>query len=166
MENNKLTDSEIVKALECCVNEKTCKNCAYNGRPCMTPLKRDALNLINRKDKEINRLQARVELLDTELGIKELEYSMLERERAEDIGKFAEELKTIKAEAYKEFADKIYEKVDFYINETNDTLNKMLLGKMQGTLSRKHYLYGGLSVLYEINSMLNILLKELVDNNG
>jgi hypothetical protein len=58
--DKKLTVSEIVKALECCVNEKTCKNCPYSGRSCMTPLKRDTLDLINHLQAENESLNLRI----------------------------------------------------------------------------------------------------------
>ena len=91
---DKITDNEIAKALECCMNEKTCKNCAYNGRPCMTPLKRDALDLINRLQEENERLLK-------ECG----NQSTLWSNHFESIFETAKE--TIKAEARKEFAERL-----------------------------------------------------------
>ena len=105
---DKLTDSEIVKALECCIKSSHFGECFENkcplasengckvGKETLYPY---AFDLINRQKAENLKL-------NTELAIKELEYSMLERERAEDIGKFVEELKNLKASAYKELIDK------------------------------------------------------------
>ena len=62
---NKLTDAEILKALECCGNivDSTCKECAYHktyNASCVVRLMRDALDLINRYKAEAERLQTRV----------------------------------------------------------------------------------------------------------
>ena len=66
---------------------------------------------------ENNRQQAEIERLQKELALKGLEYTLLERDRAKDICDFAEELKTIKAEAIKEFAERLKTN-DFFANFT------------------------------------------------
>ena len=81
-----MTDNEIIKALECCSkNPLNCRECGYKGRcnriDCYDYLKRDALDLINRQQSEIERLQT-------------------ENNQFADIGKMYSE---IKAEAIKEF---------------------------------------------------------------
>ena len=67
MPDKKLTDNEIVKALECCMDEMGCKK----GCPCFDPKSKSshctavgdngletlALNLINRQKAEIERLE-------------------------------------------------------------------------------------------------------------
>ena len=59
---DKLTDNEIVKALECCKNDGIiCFECPYkkpNG--CMEKLSADVLDLINRLQAEIERLKEMV----------------------------------------------------------------------------------------------------------
>ena len=59
----------------------------------------------------INHQRTEIERLKTEIGIKDLEYSGLERERAEDIGKFAEELEVVKIKAYKEVVGWLKEEI-------------------------------------------------------
>ena len=104
-----MTDSEIVKALECCKNDGIiCGECPYkkvNG--CMEKMSADALDLINRLQKELDIMSE--EHLD-----------ILER------------LETAKAEAYKEFAERLANKA-MLPQETNDdyavgltTINKTL----------------------------------------
>ena len=99
MFNKELTDNEIIKALRECANNGynencgSCKNCpylemAYLPEECMTMLAKDALDLINRQKAEIERLQSVVDSFT-------------------DIGKMYSE---IKAEAYKEFAERLKEK--------------------------------------------------------
>lgn len=62
----------------------------------------------NSKLKKSNRnWRRKVQRLKMKLGIKDLEYSCLERERADDIGEFVEELKSLKIKAYKECIEKI-----------------------------------------------------------
>ena len=58
-----MTDNKIIKALECCGNivDSTCKGCVYHetyNASCVVRLMRDALDLINRQQAEIERLEA------------------------------------------------------------------------------------------------------------
>lgn len=80
-----MTDKEIKKALECCIKPTSdCENCPYYKKEeCFDMAKRDALNLINRQQAEIERLQK-------------------ENNQFADLGKMYSE---IRAEAIKEFAD-------------------------------------------------------------
>lgn len=88
-----MTDNEIIKALECCSNEPTlnCRNCPYE-RACnmgKSDMQRDALDLISRQKAEIERLrQANKDICD--VG-----------------GRLLRERKTIRAEAIKEFAERL-----------------------------------------------------------
>ena len=88
---SKLTDAEIIKALECCGNivDSTCKGCVYHetyNASCVVRLMRDALDLINRQKAEIESLKHR----KTELQIRNQE---LQHEKSEAIKEFAEKLK-------------------------------------------------------------------------
>jgi RNase H-fold protein (predicted Holliday junction resolvase) len=94
MKDNKLTPEEIIKALECCADLFDCTNC-----PCkefcgdLGKLQQNALDLINRQQEEIERLTINTNAFG--LGMKQ------EKERAD----------TIRAEAIKEFAERLKEKV-------------------------------------------------------
>ena len=92
---DKLTDSEIVKALELCVSAPFCgekTDCPYKGiDDCVKKHTLDALDLINRLQAENERLKDDNEYLQDRRW-KELSY--------------------VKAEAYKEFAERLHE----YIN--------------------------------------------------
>lgn len=59
---NKLTDTEIVKALECCgIEEANCRNCIFNlQNNCRIFLEKEALECINRQKAEIEQLQTLV----------------------------------------------------------------------------------------------------------
>lgn len=56
-----MTDKETIKALECCkkpVGAGACKDCPLDkGRPCTTTMIENALDLINRQQAEIERLE-------------------------------------------------------------------------------------------------------------
>ena len=56
-----MTDTEIIKALECCGEHKRfCDGCTYNNKTvdyCDSDLCKDAVALINRQKAEIERLQ-------------------------------------------------------------------------------------------------------------
>lgn len=89
----KLTDAEVVKALECCnkpVGKNDCEECPFRhsqGR-CTENMLTNALDLIKRKDAEIARLQAEIRGTDNTLA--SLDRPLIE----------------VKSEAYKEFATK------------------------------------------------------------
>ena len=59
-----MTDNEIIKALECCVNLLPCEEC-HLGRDfnCRDNLLENALSLINRQKAEIERLNKEVDCL-------------------------------------------------------------------------------------------------------
>ena len=91
-----MNSNEIKKALECCgKNPPICNVCGYRGRcnriDCYDYLKRDALDLINRQKAEIERLKGWENLLK------------------------AEKHSLIKAETYKEFAEKINRVIDIHL---------------------------------------------------
>ena len=90
-----MTDEQIIKALECCreFSKQSCTECPYHnfGHGCLTECFKDALDLINRQKAKI--------------------------EEFADIGKMYSE---VKAEAIKEFAERLKEKAKK--NEWNGTI--------------------------------------------
>ena len=94
----KLNDNEIIKALECCKRAavRQCEGCPYKERSsCAFELRRDALDLINRQQAEIERLKLEVEAVD-EL-INPLPFK----------SNFDRAIETAKSEAIKEFAERL-----------------------------------------------------------
>lgn len=95
-----MTDREIIQALECCKNDfsnSNCLDCPYNkekSAKCITFMIEDALALILRQQAEIERLTINMNAFG--LGMKQ------EKERAD----------TIRAEAIKEFMDRLTNKAD------------------------------------------------------
>ena len=114
------SDNDIIKALECCISDEcTCKKCAYedtkhivneefetmpNGKTydewsCDEWLKVDLFNLINRQ-------QAKIERLEYEIMKTKLEKHLLN-----------ETVEEIKAEAIKEFAERLKANFDTYTDD-------------------------------------------------
>ena len=99
---DKLTDNEIVKAMTCYINHQDCDECKYciddyfcnKAQICI-----DALDLINRLQAENERLESLSERLGVSVNWK-----------ADYIYELEDNLKTAKAEAYKEFAERLKEK--------------------------------------------------------
>ena len=90
-----MTDNEIIKALELCVAGRCNNKCPYAGDDdCQEHNGNDILDLIDRQKAEIERLTINMNAFG--LGMKR------EKERAD----------TAKAEAIKEFAERV--KLDFY----------------------------------------------------
>jgi hypothetical protein len=116
-----MNDNDIIKALECCrigKRENDCKKCPLYGRvpACVGYLTQDALALINRQKAEIDRLNhIRAELSK--------EIDKLRDMVAQNEGVLPRYEQLIKAEAIKEFAEKLKSDIDpyqfieeFYIN--------------------------------------------------
>ena len=128
---NNLTDNDIVKALECCIETigGKCHECPYQDiLGCEGKLIVDTLDLINRLQAEIERLRAGADSL-----FNTLDY------RAEQILKLEDNLKTAKAEAYREFAERLKKEIDIkpthsqkqndYVFFLIDNLLKELVGE-------------------------------------
>ena len=163
MTDKKLTDSEIVKALECCIKSSHFGECFKNDCPLVSEqgckvgketLYPYALDLINRLQAENERLQETIDEQDIEIArlYKEIDrwinaYEQVAWKRdifAEDMKEEIKkdcsylmlDIKTIKAEAYKEFAERLKEtfpEIDWLrstkrISEDIDNLLKELVG--------------------------------------
>ena len=111
-----MTDNQIIKALECCADEMGCKK----GCPCFDPkakgscctiskigIEKIALDLINRQQAEIERLQKVKEQIKKEKN-KILDAQMFLAKICDNLEK---KLKTAKAEAIKEYTEKLEAKL-------------------------------------------------------
>ena len=118
---------DIIKALECCCftdDENNCCTCPLSdnsGKLCVGVLVKNALDLINRQQEEIERLKE-------------------DRKRLKKVQMQLDDLcimhRTIRAEAIKEFADKLKEKYKYHelcgyevINGELDDLVKEMVGE-------------------------------------
>lgn len=154
MPDKKLTDSEIVKALECCADEGTiCRECCFlKESECIAAKSKSALDLVNR-------LQAKNENLENQAttltkSISELT-NEIERQRKdkEDAFLFAADIvaadKMLKAEEYKECIARVneiitenYNKHIFDSNDLNDEEKDAVINFSD-------------DVTYAINNLLN-----------
>lgn len=155
-----MTDKEIIKALKVCAKNETpfcCGECELGKNnsscDCVDRLLKLSLDLINRQQaenkelkKEKYRLQkalnqaedcldiakAEIENLQKELASKGLKYSLLEREKAKDISGFVDDLKLARAEAVKEFAERLKADINktWYYELENDTHNARALKRV------------------------------------
>ena len=101
-----MTDNEIIKALECCTEDEDCTHCpSIKEMPyCSNDIMVGALNLIKRQQAEIERL----ELANDE---KFSQWSMLAEKTKQHYADLYNEAKDIlKAEAVKEFVERLKEK--------------------------------------------------------
>ena len=96
-----MTDNDIKKALECCITNDCAKCKAYdetNGEivDCLHAICRNALDLINRQQAEIERLESKVKKLGKE------QYDLCSQ-----IVNLKDDVKYSKSEAIKEFAERL-----------------------------------------------------------
>ena len=103
---NKMTDNEIIKALEFCAEHvRNCAECPLNVTSldhCSTRLAQNVLNLINRQKAEIERLDA----LNTDVFAgKVILQIKLENAKAEAIKEFQNTSRNRLIELYKKYYD-------------------------------------------------------------
>ena len=139
-----MTDNEIIKALECCGNivDSTCKECAYHetyNASCVVRLMRNALDLINRKNAKIERLQSMCQTLSEC------------RDEALRVGVRA--VRNTKSEAYKEFA----EELEYFV------LNEGIEIVEHKCKDYESYINGANQFWHQIKNGINNLAKEMTD---
>ena len=151
-----MTDNEIIKALECCrcgdEDLSDCDHCPLecnNLFVCHTKLSNKALSLINRQKAEIERLQDRLSKLQCSYDC-ELVYRKELHKRA-------------KAEAVKEFADKMHTEIHQAI-ESNCKARAERMGKTEDYALDAiiSYCNGKIDCLRGIDGFVDETYKEIV----
>ena len=123
MPDKKLTDSEIVKAMECKIKFK-CPECPYfHSFPCdkCNTMLKDTLDLINRIQAENERLKEENNQLHKAFVNAECNYDDMRLkyiDKKVDVDRLLISNAEIKAEAYKEFAEELKKKI-FFVNIHN-----------------------------------------------
>ena len=117
-----MTDNEIIKALECLTGfQKLCKDCPYSGTDhypfCREHCAKDALALINRQQAEIEMLKGWERLLKAESHA-----PIIKKARAEAIKEFAERLKN----HFDTYTEGEEESCLYFINVINDLVQEMV----------------------------------------
>ena len=130
MTDKKLTDNEIKKALECCIKSRHFGECFENKCPLISEdgckvgketLYPYALDLINRQKAEIERL--------SEYTSGRVVQMLTERDVSEEIAEYFQFVEEIKAEAYKEFAERLKELLGVTRFSVVDDLVKEMVGE-------------------------------------
>ena len=115
-----MTDNEIIKALECCKSKCDCSGCLLKKEEyCVNVLKNLTLDLINRQKAEMEKNENIIRLADKAIETQNAEIERLKAtvDSFTDIGKLYSE---IKAEAYKEFAERLKMRAINRYNEFED----------------------------------------------
>ena len=141
-----MTDKEIIKAFDCCIGDTDGKDCfgcpLYEIDDCQAHLNLDALDLINRQKAEIEQQKAKCvkcgeKTTKTILNLQELlaeknaDIDMLNNNISIMVATMSNSTKDTKAEAYKEFAEKLKKELSFgkYIQSDQiDNLLKEMVG--------------------------------------
>ena len=122
MTDRQLTDSEIIKALDCCKYDD-CNNCPNVSDNCHANLVDYVLDFIDRQKAEIEELYKTLDDKIVELQamrnaansykseVERLEYC--NSVNVSSIGTLHERLKEAKAEAIREFAEKVKQEINF-----------------------------------------------------
>lgn len=140
--DKKLTDAEIVKALECCIpsyNKKCDMLCPYEklkptvlGKTlCSEYMRQDIFDLINHYEEKNSNLTSDLTSLQNDLTSAKAEIDYWKRNAFDGCMERGRIEKTAKAEAYKEFAERLKEKLgntDLAIRFV-DNLVKELVGE-------------------------------------
>lgn len=124
-----MTDKEIIFSLECCDNGK-CSECSFAFKGgCTLKLRTRALNLINRQQAEIERLESLVKTQGIEID----ELNKFANER---LDKFTERYdRNLKAEAIKEFAERLGDYKEYRYNENCDFVPYVSLSDIEKVVS-------------------------------
>ncbi len=139
----KLTDEEIIKALECCAStSKECDECPLenvSGSICQSIVCKNVLNLIKYQKAEIERLQNIIICFMEALGkVRKLD-DIDEISSIPILSELNKEIRaSVKSEAYKEFAERLKrerargwnilgkEHLSVYVEEIDDLLKEMV----------------------------------------
>ena len=119
-----MTDNEIIKALECCGIKHCCEECPYKGVKCklMNGVLSDALDLINRQQAEIERLNSPVLIID---NVDLSENEIAEKLRNLPVQIFPDNEEQIRNEAIKDVVEKLrkhIEALEYNLNTPRKTV--------------------------------------------
>ena len=175
-----MTDNEIIKALECCGRE-SCLGCPYRDGKCHqgNPMIRDAHDLINHLQAENEKNENIIRLADKTIETANAEIERLQNilmcfmgalgkvRKVDDIDGISliplmSELNKqyraeLKAQAYKEFADRLKELDGYYNHNFNDCVTLLVSDE---------YIKGRYEKINEIWSTIDNLLKEMADSKN
>ena len=163
MKDKKYTDEEIIKALECCAKSKTNGDCVTLNCPCfkdgMCIFVDDDLGLQNYDLDLINRQKAEIENLEKQMDwLTGYNKNLMDANTA-----LSEEILETKAEAYKEFAERIKEEIEnAYNNNSNVVCEHMSKHTECPDYEFIATVRGKMNTLRGLDDFIDNLLKEMV----
>ena len=115
MSDKKLTDKEIIKALECCIKDD-CINCPMDINQKCLSIYHHALDLINRQKSEIDSAKAKIEICAEVIERQDKEIERLQK-KVEELSEVLSDsirirYKEAQSEAVKEFAERLKTEID------------------------------------------------------
>lgn len=127
-----MTDKEIIKALECCVDED-CDNCPNrSGIFCIVNLESYALDLINRQQEQLEAAIAGQETLQKALAKKDREVERLNNNISAMAVTMHNCAKATRAEAIRAFAERLKQRCS-----ANSDINYYILKKLVDNLVKE-----------------------------
>ena len=162
MTDMKFTDEEIITGLECCISAITaeaCAGCPFNKQKLCDKdqwaLERYTIDLINRQKAEIERLK------ECPKCVYEYDGETMEYCVQGPCSNF-KTVKQIKAEAYKEFAEKVNEEIKKAYNNNSGVLREHLeKHKEKPNFEFVAAIQGKMNTLLGLDDFIDNLLKEL-----
>lgn len=139
-----MTDKEITKALECHTSQG-CADCPYDKgllEPCIGQVMKDALDLINRQQAKIKRLEMDKEQLEIDVSNANCNFGNMELL-----------YKDARAEAIKEFKCELIEQIE-YIEDAHQAEYKDDFGKgwMAGFNTATHLITGAIGYIADFEN--------------
>lgn len=164
MTDNKYTDEEIIKALEYCnADRNKCDKCVFQreceSNPFYSAVAEHALDLINRQKAEIERLK------ECPKCVYEYDGEVMEYCAQGPCSNF-KTVEQIKAEAYKEFAEKIKQEIKEAYDSNIEVLNEHF-EKHRGCFNDTFVgiIKGKNNALLGLSDFVDNLLKEMNGGN-
>lgn len=114
---SKMTDEQIIKALECHADENnSCNICTYNSEGCSLKLCRDTLDLINRQQEELEYLRGEREVILEDMQVRnnqvieqQAEIERLNNNLSAMATTLSNSARQTRADAIKEYKEKLRE---------------------------------------------------------
>ena len=129
-----MTDSDIIKALECCCKNNSCEGCpldyfTFSSSQCASELAIKSLDLINRQHTEIERLRKEVNLVSIQFQDLQERYeeAQTEIERlTKETMNMAITIESCQGEAITEFAERLKNELGFGHYIQPDQINNLV----------------------------------------
>lgn len=159
-----MTDKEILKGLECCAIKHDCNECPYKVEKCelLNSILSDALDLINRQQAEIEKLQSmnrdlKVDTFNIEEQLKDVteeficqqtvynDLSNIIKEKNAEIDRLKNENEILSLNADNAFQDGMNEAQDLYAEQVKAEVKSEAIKEYKEKLKEHAYLDSGIT---------------------